>query len=155
MNKFFQKKKPKAAVRQSEPPPAFTALGPVLLGCLTLYAMITMNTAPATAVGDRIDFGGSMPLPGMGQVEVNAAVVRDVWGDGAQSCRLNLQGLVRADALMRVEAVSAKQVVVQWLAPGIAPTGCPGAPALLAMAPPDYRHIVTWRQTPASQNLVR
>jgi hypothetical protein len=155
MNKFFRKKKSKAAVRQSEPEPAIAALGPVLLCCLTLYAMIAINAAPATAVGDRIDFRGSMPLAGMGGIEVKAAVVQDVWGHGAQSCRLNLQSLVRAGALMRVEAVSAQQVVVQWLAPGLPPQGCPGAPALLAIAPPDYRHIVQWRQTPASQDLLR
>ena len=162
MSNIFRKKpekqteKPKVAVHQQDTSPTGMELMLLVIGGATLYGLTTITTVPMTAVGDMVSFGGPIPTEAAGVTTVNAAVVRDLWGNGGKSCILNLRAMVTADAMTEVDSVSPQLVVFHWLAPAKLPAiGCPGAPALLAVSAEDYQHMVTWRQTPRWRGLHR
>lgn len=151
-----QTEKPKVAIQQQDTAPTGMELMLLLIGGATLYGLTTITTVPMTAVGDMVSFGGPIPTEAAGVTTVNAAVVRDLWGNGGKSCILNLRAMVTADAMTEVDSVSPQLVVFDWLAPAKLPAiGCPGAPALLAVSAEDYQHMVTWRQTPRWRGLHR
>ncbi len=147
MNKFSPKKpkKPDAAVRQQPESPGDLNIMPVFLGTIALFMLIALGATPGTTVGDVLYFGG--PVSSVTAGTVNAAIVQDLWGEGAKPCSLNLQSMLRSGGMTRVEAVSREQVVLQWIAPKNAPSiGCPGAPALIAVSADDYQQLASWRQ---------
>lgn len=163
MIKFPQKKnhKPKTTVRPRHETPRetdFRLIDIVGLACIGIACcgFIVLDAPPTQSIGDITQFDAAMRMPEAGQRPVSATILSNIWGHAIGHCSLDASAMFASKGAMQISAISAQEIVVQWLASAKTPAiGCPPAPALLALSKADYQALVDWAETPNQPRLYK
>lgn len=107
--------------------------------------LIFTGAQPTPEIGNDLQFTGAAPTTWAGSSSVKASVVKDIWGNGAQSCQLNLKAMARTGGVAEVRALSGNQVFLKWMSVNPKATiGCPAGSNLFVVNTKSYQHMVTW-----------
>jgi hypothetical protein len=146
MYNLFPKKPPQQKT-QRKTTPADENFIPFLISAVLFFGLVSASLPTTPRVGDMLTFKGGMPPVAAGSTNLNASVVKDIWGSGAESCRIDVKAMALAHGTAEVVAVNNNKLILQWHAASNAqPIGCPSAPALLALGVDEYQHMVALNQ---------